>query len=67
MDNSVVWKYMAYLIPDKKTETIWNKMLLVAKQWIPADVQSDNGKEFRNKLLDHYFKVFNVKAFWSTI
>ena len=57
---------MSYLIPNKKTETIINKILLVVIQVISIEVQSNNIKEFRNKLLEIYFKAYHVINFGAS-
>ena len=54
--------YWAYLIRDKTAETALNKIklfLMINKK--PKIIQTDNGLEFKNKILDSYLKNEGIK------
>ena len=55
----------AYLIKDKQTTTIRNKLSQALIQGIPKNIQSDNGSEFKNKVIDNYWRAHNINKIYG--
>ena len=58
--------YWAYLIREKTAETTLCKIkLFIAINKKPIIIQTDNGLEFKNKLLENYLKNEGIKHIYS--
>ena len=52
---------MSYLIENKKSSTIYNNLKFAfVCNGLPSEIGSDNGKEFRNELIENYLKSKNI-------
>ena len=53
---------MSYLIENKKSSTIYKNLKFALDcNGFPYEIGSDNGKEFRNELIENYLKSKNIK------
>lgn len=58
----------SYLLPDKEAKTVLNNLNnFNSICGIPESIQSDNGLEFRNKLLNKYYIDNNIKIIHSSV
>ena len=57
----------AYLIKDKQATTIRKKISQALIQGIPKIIQSDNGSEFKNIVIDNYWRAHNINRIYGAL